>query len=181
MRNYPALLALRRAFPGTLRLLVNEGCLPDCLMRTQHFYEMGYAEETPLSLCGPLLEQHPWMRLTGAWALPQHLHFFDALTRAFKLAGRATLQDPKRYLDVLDAYINRRAVTPDSVGGGPASPLTPLRISDAFYRKTLHCDKHCHSCPVCREYYERTAADSGRRGRKSGNALTAAGSHANPS
>jgi hypothetical protein len=177
MRNYPALRALRLAFPGTLRLLVNEGCLPDCLMRVQHFYEMGYAEEEPLSLCGQLLEQQPWLRLTGAWVLPQHLHFFDGLTSAFKLAGRATLQDPGRYLDVLDAYINRRALTPDRVGGGPAAPRTPVRISDAFYRKTLHCSKHCHSCRVCREYYARADADSGRRERKS----TAGGSHAHPS
>jgi hypothetical protein len=153
MRNYAALQALRRAFPGTLRLIVNEGCLPDCLMRTQHFYEMGYAEELPLSLCEPLLEKHPWMRLTGAWVLPQHLQFFDSLTRAFKLAGRASLQDPGQYLHVLDAYIHRRALTPDAIGGGPASPLTPLHISDAYYRATLHCDKHCHSCNVCREYY----------------------------
>ncbi|MDR2451964.1 MAG: radical SAM protein [Candidatus Accumulibacter sp.] len=163
MRNYPALQALRRVFPGILRLIVNEGCLPDCLMRVQHFYEMGYAEEEPNSLCDPLLNEHPWMRLTGAWVLPQHLHFFDGLTRAFKLAGRATLQDPERYLDVLDAYLTRRDVTPDAVGGGPASPLTPIRISDVFYHKTLRCDKHCHSCRVCREYYERAAANLGPR------------------
>lgn len=166
MRNYPALRALRRAFPGTLRLIVNEGCLPDCLMRVQHFYEMGYAQELPVSLCDPLLDEHPWMRLTGAWALPQHLHFFGDLTRAFKLAGRATLQDPERYLDVLDAYISRRAVTPDIVGGGPASPLSPVHISDAFYHKTLHCDKQCHDCPVCKEYYERAATDPGPDERK---------------
>ena len=97
------------------------------------------------------------MRLTGAWALPQHLHFFDGLTRSFKLAGRATLQAPERYLDVLDAYINRRAVTPDAVGGGPASPHTPVRVCETFYRKTLYCDKHCHTCPVCREYYGRAS------------------------
>ena len=156
MRDLPALQALRRAFPGTLRLIVNEGCLPDCLMRVQHFHEMGYAEEAPQSLCDPLLEQYPWMRLTGAWVLPQHLHFFDGLASAFKLAGRATLQDPARYLDVLDAYVNRRSVTPDAVGGGPASPLTPVRVSEAFYHKTLLCDKHCHTCPVCKEYYEQT-------------------------
>ncbi|MDR2801244.1 MAG: radical SAM protein [Desulfovibrio sp.] len=166
MRNYPALQAVGRAFPGSLRLIVNEGCLPDCLMRVQHFYEMGYAEELPLSLCNPLLDRYPWMRLTGAWALPQHLHFFDGLTRAFKLAGRATLQDPARYLDVLDAYITRRAVTPDCVGGGPASPLTPIHISDAFYHRTLHCDKCCHSCPVCREYYELAVTDPGPNERK---------------
>ncbi len=163
MRNYPALHALRQAFPGTMRLIVNEGCLPDCLMRVQHFYEMGYAEEIPASLCEPLLDKHPWLRLTGAWTLPQHLHFFDGLTRAFKLAGRATLHDPGRYLDVLDAYINRRALTPEAIGGGPASPVTPIRISDDYYRATLHCDKHCHSCAVCREYYEQSTTGPGAR------------------
>jgi hypothetical protein len=154
MRHYPALQALRRAFPGSLRLIVNEGCLPDCLMRVQHFFEMAYADETPLSLCEPLLREQPWLRLTGAWALPQHLHCFEGLTRSFKLAGRATLQDPVRYREVLDAYLNRRALAPDAVGGGPASPLAPMHISEDFYRTTLSCDKHCHACPACREYYQ---------------------------
>ena len=153
MRNYAALQALHQAFPGTLRLLVNEGCLPDCLMRVQHFYEMAYAAELPVSLCEPLLEWHPWMRLTGAWVLPQHLHFFDGLTHAFKLAGRATLQDPEHYMDVLDAYMHRRPLTPDAMGGGPASPIAPIGISDEYYRATLHCDKNCHVCSVCKEYY----------------------------
>ena len=166
MRNYAALQALRRAFPGILRLMVNEACLPDCLMRVQHFYEMGYAEEMPLSMCEPLLDKHPWMRLTGAWALPQHLHFFDGMTRAFKLAGRATLQDPDHYLNVLDAYINRRALTPEAIGGGPASPVAPIHISDAYYRTTLHCDKNCHSCSICREYYEQSTLGAGQRERK---------------
>jgi hypothetical protein len=158
MRHYAALRALRRAFAGTLRLMVNEGCLPDCLMRTQHFFEMGYAAETPLSLCGKLVAEQPWMRLTSSWVLPQHLHLFDDLADEFKLAGRATLQRPEQYLEVLDAYVNRRPLTPDVIGGGPASVATPLKIGESYYRTTLHCDKQCHVCPICRDYYRQATA-----------------------
>jgi hypothetical protein len=97
------------------------------------------------------------MRLTGSWVLPQHLNLFSDLTRSFKLAGRATLGNPDRYLDVLDAYVNRRALTPDAIGGGPASPVEPIEIDEAYYRSTLSCDKNCLSCSVCRQYYDKAS------------------------
>jgi hypothetical protein len=154
MRDYSGLKAIRQAFHGKIRLMVNESCLPDCLCRTQHFTEMASVEKEPQSLCRELLERNPWMRLTGAWVLPQHLHFFAGVVDEMKLAGRVTLQNPEKYLQVLEAYISRIDLTPDRIGGGPASVLSPLSISGEFYGKTLHCGKQCHSCTECRAYYQ---------------------------
>lgn len=158
MRDLRALSALAAAFPGELRLIVNEGCLPGCLMRTQHFYEMGYSRKAPESLCRPMLLALPWLRLTGAWALPQHLGFFGGITSHFKLAGRATLKDPARYLEVLGAYIEKRPLTPDAIGGGPASPLDPIFVSGVFYLETLKCGKNCLECRICQAYHDKAAA-----------------------
>ncbi len=159
MRDTNGLKAICQAFNGAIRLMVNEACLPDCIFRTQHFYEMAFSDETPQSLCRELLDRKPWLRLAGAWVLPQHLHFFNDIADEFKLAGRVTLQNPEKYLRVLQAYITRSSLLPDKIGGGPASVLTPIAISEEFYRHTLTCGKQCHSCSLCSEYHTSAASD----------------------
>lgn len=155
LRDLTGLKRLRSAFPGEIRLLVNEACLPGCPFRTQHFYEMGYGHDFPLSLCEQMLAERPWLRLTGAWVLPRHLTFYDGLYDHLKLAGRVTLRDRDRYLTLLEAYVNRAPILPTAIGGGPASPLDLIDASDEWFAFVLHCDKRCDICSVCREYYER--------------------------
>jgi hypothetical protein len=154
-RDRAALRELRRAFPGRLRLIVNEGCLPGCPLRVQHFFEMGSGQAFPRSLCGPLLAERPWLSLTGDWVLPQHLHHYDGLYDELKLAGRATLRDAERYRRVLGAYVSRTPLLPHEIGGGPASPASALPIDDEFVERTLHCGLRCHACSYCEDYYGR--------------------------
>ena len=165
LRDLPALQALRLAFPGRLRLIVNEGCLPGCPYRSQHFYEMAAGFPLPRSLCQSLLDQHPWLRLTGAWVLPQHLHLYDGLYDDLKLAGRVTLADPEKYRRVLGAYVRREPLGPHEIGGGPAAPLQPLEIPEAFFAHTLSCGKRCDRCDICRTYYDRCTARTAFRAR----------------
>jgi collagenase-like PrtC family protease len=153
VRDLAALRSMRAAFPGEIRLIVNESCLPGCLFRVQHFYEMGYGSDFPQSLCQQMLEQHPWLRLTGAWVLPRHLAYYDGLYDGLKLAGRVTLRDPDRYLNVLGAYVNREPILPRDIGGGPASPVDALDVSDEWFEFALQCDKRCDVCSVCRKEY----------------------------
>jgi hypothetical protein len=160
LRDLSGLKRMRRAYAGEICLIVNEACLPGCVYRTQHFYEMGYSEHAPQSLCQQTLEEMPWLRLTGAWVLPQHLHYYDGLYDSLKLAGRVTLRDPARYLQVLEAYLERKNALPHEIGGGPASPLAPLQISDEFFKHVLDCDKNCLICSACHAYYE-SALQSG--------------------
>ena len=153
MRDLPALEALRAAFAGRIRLIVNEACLPGCLYRVQHFQEMCSGLPNPGSLCDELLEREPWMRLTGAWVLPQHLHLLQGVVDDWKLAGRVTLREAPTYRKVQGAYIRRTPLGPSEIGGGPASPLGPVEIDEAFYAHTLRCGRRCHECNVCREYH----------------------------
>lgn len=155
VRDLGGLERLRAAFAGEIRLLVNEACLPGCLFRNQHFYEMAYGRDFPLSLCQQMLEDRPWLRLTGAWILPRHLHFYEGVYDSLKLAGRVTLRDPERYLDVLAAYVQRQPILPRDIGGGPASPLGEFDISDEWFEFVLHCDKRCDVCLVCRQEWHR--------------------------
>jgi collagenase-like PrtC family protease len=152
LRDLGALKRLRQAFGGEMRLIVNEACLPGCLYRVQHFYEMAYSKYHPQSLCRSTLTELPWLRLTGAWVLPQHLKFYDGLYDRLKLAGRVTLRDPSRYRAVLEAYVKRQPLTPRDIGGGPASPLEAIDVSDEWFEHTLHCDKMCSDCTVCQTY-----------------------------
>jgi hypothetical protein len=153
MRDLPALRTLRAAFRGRIRLLVNEGCLPGCPFRVQHFHEMGCDFSHPLSLCAELLQAHPWMRLTGGWVLPQHLHFYDGTYDDIKIGGRVTLRRREDYLRVFDAYVHRRPLPPHLLGCGPASVLTDMPITEQFFEKTLNCQNNCHQCTYCQEYY----------------------------
>ena len=154
LRDLAGLKLLRQVFPGEIRLIVNEACLPGCLYRTQHFYEMAYSHEYPQSLCKELLDKSPWVRMTGAWVLPRHLIHYDGLYDSLKLAGRVTLRDRSVYLRVLDAYINRKDLLPCDIGGGPASLLEAVRMPDELFKKILNCDKNCLTCNVCQKYYE---------------------------
>jgi hypothetical protein len=154
IRDLAALKRLRAAFHGEIRLIVNEGCIPGCLYRTQHFYEMGYCDGHPKSLCAPLLAEHPWLRLTGAWLLPRQLKYYQGLYDTLKIAGRSTLREPQRYFEVLDAYLLNQEILPDRIGGGPASVLEPLPVGDDWFEYVLQCDKNCNTCTVCPDYYK---------------------------
>ena len=153
-RDLAGLRRLREAFAGEIRLLVNEACLPGCPLRTQHFYEMAYGGAQPHSLCASILEERPWLRLTGGWILPRHLPLYAGVYDTLKLAGRVTLRNPERYLAVLQAYVQGGAILPRDIGGGPASPLAGLDVSDEWFEMVLHCDKRCATCPACRAAYE---------------------------
>ena len=156
MRSPAAIKTLKSCFSGRIRLLVNECCLPDCLFRTQHFFEMCSFPE-PRSLCDEMLERKPWLRLTGSFVLPQHLHLFDGCYDELKLAGRVSLQKPGDYFRTLNAYLDRTPLSPDRIGGGPAAPSFSLEIEQDFYAATLDCDRRCQECSICRDYYERKA------------------------
>jgi hypothetical protein len=153
VRDLSALRGLKAAFAGNIRLLVNEGCLPGCPFRVQHFHEMGCDLPFPRSLCTELLEKHPWMRLTSGWILPQHLHLYDGTYDELKIGGRVTLRFPDRYLEVLDAYVHRKPLPPNKLGGGPASVLTDIEIREEFFANTLDCHHNCHECSFCYDYY----------------------------
>jgi hypothetical protein len=159
VRDLAGLRRLREAFAGEIRLLVNEACLPGCPLRTQHFYEMAYGGAPPRSLCTAILEEQPWLRLTGAWILPRHLPHYAGVYDTLKLAGRVTLRNPERYVSVLHAYIEGGAILSRDIGGGPASPLTGLDVSDEWFEYVLHCDKRCATCQVCRAAYQQFQRD----------------------
>ncbi len=155
LRDWTALTTLRAAFTGRFRLIVNESCIPGCLLRVQHFYEMSSGHAYPRSLCEELLARDPWLRLTGTWILPQHVAPYAVFCDELKLAGRVTLRDPERYRAVLRAYMRAEPMLPHEIGGGPASVLTPVPIDDEFVRITRQCGLRCHQCSYCREYYAR--------------------------
>lgn len=154
-RNLAALHQLKQGFPGKIRLIANEGCLPACPFRQQHFAEMNSGMASPKSLCDEMLREQPWLRLTGSWILPQHLFLYKDIIDEMKLAGRVTLRDPHRYRDVLSAYLHATPTTPDKIGAGPASVLSPIHISLDFYKKTLKCGWQCATCQVCKAYYQK--------------------------
>jgi hypothetical protein len=158
IRDIRSLKTLRKKFRGKIRIMVNESCLSSCVYRTQHFYEMSNPGITyPESLCNNLLKGKPWLRLTGGWVLPQHLFLFNGLYDEIKLSGRVSFQRPELYLRVLKSYIYETSLSPNEIGGGPASVNIPIDIGTEFYQYTLTCKKNCSSCSVCANYWTEKA------------------------
>jgi hypothetical protein len=157
-RDRAALLALRASFPGRIRLMVNEGCIPGCPLRVQHFFEMRSGLVRPRSLCDALLARQPWLRLLGAWVLPQHLHLYDGLYDELKLDGRATLQDSGEYRRVLGAYVHRRPLPPNAIGGGPASMRTAIPVEESFVQSMLDAPSDRERCALAADYFHRMAS-----------------------
>lgn len=156
IRDLRTLKMLKKKFNGKIRIMVNEGCLQSCVLRTQHFYEMAEPEiANPYTLCNDILEEQPWLRLTGGWILPQHMYLIEGLYDEIKLSGRISLQRPERYFRVLESYIYRRTINPHEIGGGPASVNVHVDIESEFYKYTLLCTKNCSSCRVCADYWEK--------------------------
>jgi hypothetical protein len=162
LRELKSLKELRNFYSGRMRIMVNEACIPSCVYRTQHFFEMSDRNNMhPHSLCNDILKQHPWLRLTGSWVLPQHLYLFEGLFDEIKLSGRVSLQRPERYINVFDSYIFRHTLGPHEIGGGPASVNIPLKITADFYQYTLNCNKHCSACTICSEYWKENSVYNG--------------------
>ena len=136
-RDRAALRRLKDAFGGRIRLMLNEGCLPGCPFRAQHFYEMACLEGHPRSLCAATLDRNPSLARHGSWVLPQHLNYYEGLYDELKLDGRVTLSHPERYLEVLSAYATGRPMTPAEIGGGPATAGLNAPVSNAEFEKLL--------------------------------------------
>lgn len=137
LRDRAALRRLKGAFGGRIRLMLNEGCLPGCPFRTQHFYEMACLEGHPRSLCAATLNRQPALARHGSWVLPQHLNYYEGIYDELKLDGRVTLSHPERYLEVLSAYVAGRPMTPAEIGGGPATAALNTAVSSAEFEKLL--------------------------------------------
>jgi len=157
-RDLNALRELKKNYSGKIRMMVNEGCLPHCPQRTQHFFEMSCPEILyPKSLCEHMLQEIEWVPLTGSWILPQHLYLFEGVFDELKLAGRVALSHPEKYKRVLSQYVRREPLGPHEIGAGPAGLHRDIFVSDDFYKYTLTCGKNCLSCQHCSQYWEQAA------------------------
>lgn len=158
MRNMRALRALKKAFPGRIRFMVNEMCLPECVMRNQHTYELAMSQRFSL-YCSEIYAAKPWMVLLADWVLPQHLHLYDEIADEYKLVGRNALRNPEDYIHLLAAYIERRPIPWDQIEDYSYKAIfEDLEITEEFFKRVLFCKKNCSHCDYCRDYYEQARA-----------------------
>lgn len=148
------LSAVRAAFPGRIRLVVNEGSPGPCRDSREDATEAVPQRAEVPSLCSDPLEQEPWRSLTEAWILPQHLDLVDSLGDEFALAGRMAFAAPEEYRRILHAYVSRTALWPHEIGGGLAWPLPRVPVARAIFTRMLHCDQDCGWCSICRRTWQ---------------------------
>jgi hypothetical protein len=154
MRDMRALRALKKAFPGRIRFMVNETCLPECVMRNQHTYETAVSQNFS-RYCNEVIRARPWMALLVNMVLPEHLHLYDEIADGYKLVGRNSLRNPQDYMHVLTAYVERTPIPWDKLEDySPTSTFDDLEITEEFFKRTLFCSRNCTECEYCREYYE---------------------------
>jgi len=100
-RNINLIKTIHREFPDTsLSVLVNESCLPDCILQVSHQYYLAQiSRENALlsfnppdlchNLCGITKLSDPLYVLKSPWVPPQDIHYLtEAGISLIKLAGR---------------------------------------------------------------------------------------------
>ncbi|MBI4284067.1 MAG: hypothetical protein HY663_06325 [Chloroflexi bacterium] len=86
-----------------LKLLVNEGCLTDCIHRIQHFNALAHNKNMELSYCKHLFVKNPGLILDTPFVRPEDLHHYFGIIDYFKIASRCAMSSEHLEL-MLKAY-----------------------------------------------------------------------------
>lgn len=86
-----------------LKLLVNEGCLTNCVHRIQHFNALAHNKNIETSYCKRLFTRNPGLILETAFIRPEDLRHYTELIDYFKIASR-NAASPEHIELLLAAY-----------------------------------------------------------------------------
>ncbi|WP_457614655.1 U32 family peptidase [Methanopyrus sp.] len=156
-----------------LRIIVNEGCLPDCPYRASHFCLFSHAtrpgeevsEDPYFVRCISERVNDPTLIIKSPFVRPEDLDvYLDLGVKTFKIAGRANSI----------AWIRRavRAYLRGRYGGNlldildcPTALRHLYRVDnrklDGFLEQVGRCDRRCSKCGFCTELAERAVEPLG--------------------
>ncbi|AAM01236.1 peptidase U32 family protein [Methanopyrus kandleri] len=172
-RRLDTIEAIASEVSARLRIIVNEGCLPDCPYRASHFCLFSHAtrpgeevaEDPYFVRCISERVNNPTLIIKSPFVRPEDLSvYMDLGVRAFKIAGRANSitwirRAVRAYLrgrydgnllDILDCpTVLRHLYHVDN------------RELDGFLKRVGRCDRRCSKCGFCAELAERAVEPLG--------------------
>lgn len=142
---------IRRASGATIRMLVNEGCLPDCPFRVQCMTFMshsgkGMSRDPFIHECFAIRGKQLWQEYGSTSVVPGALKHYKGIVDFVKLQGRS--YETKTIIRMLEHYINNT----DSFHTDPEK--TFYKPEEVFL-KVSNCDRDCDVCGWCRDYLEK--------------------------
>ncbi len=171
-RDTELLRKMKKILP--LKILVNEGCLKDCIHRYSHYNFLSSDKgKDPLftitkkqkqyrkhldrmdSMCMTLIEKHPHKIFSSPFVRPEDLGHYDGISDVFKLSTRNF--DTSRIKKLIKAYVRKtyhgnlldilNSVYTDRLD----ITIENSAIPKDFFEKLSGCDDDCRNCSYCRE------------------------------
>lgn len=164
---------IKESFPEMkIRIMLNEGCLPNCLFRISHFdclailkddEEIGKYNNQHFELgCHESYNADKSLFLKTPIIRPEELKYYDGIADKFKLVGRTTSTRINEMR--LRAYIERsydgdfgifsdnpsfrKVMTEQKIS------IQNKKISDEFAASRFDCTKDCNVCQRCKTEFD---------------------------
>jgi collagenase-like PrtC family protease len=127
-RNLNLIKSIKSKTGKEIKLLINEGCIPQCPFRIAHFNEMAHQKDSSFytSSCINFTKENPETMLASPFIRPEDLHYYKEFVDYFKLGTRDF--STERIIKTLNAYISE-----SYEGNLYEILLTSLIRSDYFY------------------------------------------------
>ncbi len=162
---------IKEATGLSLKMLVNDSCLPDCVYRIQHANAVGHVgclnyeeyEEFGKDInlvfirqCGKLYKESPWLFFKSSFIRPDDIKYYEGIVDSIKIVDR--MGSTGEILNIIDAYSKDTYSGDllDLVFVGKAAlrkkGITILNgmMPEDFFAKITSCSKDCMECNYCR-------------------------------
>lgn len=177
-RNYDInfIKAAKKEYPNiNFRLMLNEGCLPNCLFRVSHFDSVAMSTQGEIKEnlekynlahfdmgCRVSYGNEPELSLKTTTVRPEDIKYYEEIIDTFKIVGRTT-----------PTYINElrvKAYSSQNYNGDYLKLIDNPIISEVFSKKKVeipnkkfpdnymevkfNCTKNCFKCDYCKKLYK---------------------------
>lgn len=176
-RDLEFLRNLKAHFRFQIKVIVNEGCIPDCCFRIAHFDLLSehhqekldrganYDDELTFSGCRSMYIKFPDLFIRSPFIRPEDLPVYEPFVDIFKISGRSRPTDHIRRF--IKAYVDRSWVGGlEEIVENPMYNLALKHLNltldnTAFPRDFIHrvttCRRECFSCTYCLAVFDRVA------------------------
>lgn len=174
-KNMSMIRKIKDATGLSLKMLVNDSCLPDCLFRIQHAnavshvgrlsydeYEEFGKDINPVFIrhCGKLYQKSPWLFFKSSFIRPEDIKHYEGIIDLVKIADR--MGSTEEILNIINAYSNGtyNGDLLDLIFVGKAAlkkkgvSIFNEMLPEGFFDKIINCSKDCIKCNYCRDIYE---------------------------
>ena len=169
-RDLDLLRDIKKVMGKPLRILANEGCIPECPHRVQHLNHVSHERPPFAAFFLPGVETYrsdPATILKSPIIRPEDVRHYEGIADTIKIASRSS--PPARLARILEAYTTGgydgdlfglmecgclstyldqcREQNAGTARGAPA--FSNAAVPDDFFERTTACNRLCDTCDYC--------------------------------